>query len=132
LEQTLQKFLGLLPENLRKIATRHSKPLDSATADYLCSDLDDYQKKIFAGSKDNPAIDVALIGRMVATFKKLLLTFRTMPEEQQNVVSIAIRYFIDTDDAQNDFSETFGFDDDLAVLNAALLAIGREDLLVVR
>ena len=69
---------------------------------------------------------------MVATFKKLLLTFRTMPEEQQNVASIAIRYFIDTDDAQNDFSETFGFDDDLAVLNAALLAIGREDLLVVR
>jgi len=132
LEATLQKFLGLLPENLRKIATRHSKPLDSATADYLCADLDDYQKKIFAGSKDNPAIDIELIGRMVTTFKKLLQNFRGMPEAHQNVVSIAIRYFIDTEDAQNDFSETFGFDDDLAVLNAALLSIDREDLLVVR
>ncbi len=96
------------------------------------SDLDAYLKKIVVESRTNAGIDIGLIQRMVAVFKKLLQSFSRLPEGHQFVVSAAIRYFIDSDDAQNDFAEPFGFDDDLAVLNAALLALGREDLLVVR
>jgi uncharacterized membrane protein YkvA (DUF1232 family) len=69
---------------------------------------------------------------MVAVFKKLLQSFARLSEADQLIISAAIRYFIDSEDAQNDFAEPFGFDDDLAVLNAALLAVEREDLLVVR
>ncbi len=89
-------------------------------------------KKIIVESRNNSCIDVPLIERMVVVFKILLASFAKLSEGHQAVVSAAIRYFIDTEDAQSDFSEPFGFDDDLAVLNAALLAIGREDLLVVR
>lgn len=87
---------------------------------------------IVAESRNNSNIDVKLIERMVKVFKKLLHSFSRMAEGDQVVVSAAIRYFIDAEDAKNDFSEPFGFDDDLAVLNAALLAIGREELMVVR
>ncbi len=132
MEQAQKKFLDLLPESLRNFVATHSKPLDAATADYLGADLDDYLKKIVAESCTNSNIDVKLIERMVKVFKQLLHSFARMTEGDQVVVSAAIRYFIDTEDAQSDFSEPFGFDDDLAVLNAALLAIGREELMVVR
>jgi len=132
MEETLQKFLNLLPESLRKVVARHKQPLDSATADYLDADLGAYLKKIVVESRSNSSIDIELIERMVRVFKKLLQSFAKLPEGHQVVVSAAIRYFIDTDDAQSDFAEPFGFDDDLAVLNAALIAIGREDLLVIR
>lgn len=89
-------------------------------------------KIIVVESHTNTCINLPMIERMVAVFKILLASFARLAEGDQAVVSAAIRYFIDREDAQSDFSEPFGFDDDLAVLNAALLAIGREDLLVVR
>lgn len=132
MEQSLQKFYGLLPENLRNVVKTHSSALDTATADYLATDLDEYLKKIIVESRSNSFIDVPMIERMVEVFKKLLASFAKLSDGHQVIVSAAIRYFIDSDDAQGDFSEPFGFDDDLAVLNAALLSIDREDLLVVR
>ena len=132
MEQSLQKFFSLLPENLRNVVKTHSKALDAATADYLAADLDEYMKKIVVESRTNSCIDLPMIERMLAVFKTLLVSFAKLSEGHQAVVSAAIRYFIDSEDAQSDFSEPFGFDDDLAVLNAALLAIDREDLLVVR
>jgi len=117
---------------LRNVVKTHSKPLDTATADYLTADLDAYLEKIRAESAALDYIDLPMIERMVEVFRKLLHSFSRLPEEHQLIVSAAIRYFIDSEDAQGDFAEPFGFDDDLAVLNAALLTIGREDLLVVR
>jgi len=41
----------------------------------------------------------------------------------------AIEYFIVTDDRNNDLAGPAGLDDDLDVLRAALIALGRKDLL---
>ncbi len=132
MEKTLQKFYDLLPESLRAVAARYNQPLDSATADYLRDELKDYRNKAAAESLKNTCIDIELVDRMVAALKKLLTDFNRFSDAERTVISAAVRYFLDSEDAQLDFSDRFGFDDDLAVLNAALLAIGREDLIVVR
>ncbi|EKD81856.1 MAG: hypothetical protein ACD_39C01604G0002 [uncultured bacterium] len=132
MEKALQKFYDLLPESLRSVARRHSQPLDNATADYLRDELKDYRKKVAAESLKNSCIDLELVDRMIDTLKKLLSDFHRFNDVEKVVVSVAARYFLDSEDAQLDFSDRFGFDDDLAVLNAALLALGKEDLIVVR
>jgi uncharacterized membrane protein YkvA (DUF1232 family) len=132
LEKTLRKFYELLPEGLRSIVACHNQPLDSATADYLREELALYRKKAAAESLKNACIDIALVDRMIDTLKKLLSEFNHFSDAEKAVISAAARYFLDSEDAQLDFSDRFGFDDDLAVLNAAILAIGKEDMLVVR
>lgn len=106
--------------------------LDSATVDYLAGELDAYLKLASAASLDNNCIDIAMVGRMVDSMKKLFKDFSHFSDEERMVISAAARYFLDSEDANQDFADRFGFDDDLAVLNAALLAISREDLLVTR
>jgi len=132
LERTLQKFYDLLPESLRSVAARYDQPLDSATADYLHDELKAYRNQAAAESLKSGCIDIELVDRMVAALNKLLTDFNRFDDAEKMVISAAIRYFLDSEDAQLDFSDRFGFDDDLAVLNAALLAIGKEDMIVVR
>lgn len=132
MEKTLQKFYDLLPESLRTVAARYSQPLDSATADYLGEELKAYRKIAAAESLKNSCIDIELVDRMIAALKVLLLDFQQFNDAEKAVVSAAARYFLDSEDAQLDFSDRFGFDDDLAVLNAALLALGKENMIVVR
>jgi uncharacterized membrane protein YkvA (DUF1232 family) len=132
LEKNLAKFFDLLPVSLRNMVERHVQELDGATASYLADELDVYLQKVGLESRHNQAIDLELVQRMVAALKKLLEGFRSFTDAERMVISAAVRYFLDENDARQDFSDRFGFDDDLAVLNAALLAIGREDMLVVR
>lgn len=132
MEKMLQKFFNLLPESLKVVVASHAHELDSATADYLVGELDSYMRRVRLESAKNPALNVDLVERMVAVLKVLLHEFSGFSDENRMVISAAARYFLDADDAQQDFDDVFGFDDDLAVLNAALLAIGREDLIVVR
>lgn len=110
----------------------HAQELDSATADYLSGELDQYLKVVAGESRKNTCINLPLVERMVASLRRLLEEFAHFPDEDRMVISAAVRYFLDCEDEHQDFSDRFGFDDDLAVLNAALLAIGREDLLVIR
>lgn len=91
-----------------------------------------YLKKVASESLKNDCINLPMVERMVASLRILLQEFARFSDEDRMIISAAARYFLDTEDVQQDFSDRFGFDDDLAVLNAALLAIGREDLLVVR
>lgn len=132
MDTPLQKFYDVLPTNLRKAVAGHNLLLDNATAEYLGEELDTYFKRVKAESSGNECLDLSMIERMVGTFKRLLQEFAALSEDEKTVVSLAIRYFIEEEDAQSDFSDPFGFDDDLAVLNAALLAIGRTDMIVVR
>jgi len=132
MEKMLQKFFNLLPESLKVVVSSHAHELDSATADYLVGELDSYMRRVRLESKKNAALNVALVERMVEVIKILLHDFSGFSDEDRMVISAATRYFLDSDDVHQDFNDLFGFDDDLAVLNAALLAIGREDLIVVR
>ena len=128
----VENFYKLLPEGIRAVVKTHMQPIDNATADYLCQELDDYLKQIQKRAIKNKNIDLKLIDRMIECFKSLLKKFPHMGEDEKLIISAATRYFIDFEDAQSDFNDPFGFDDDLAVLNAALLATGREAKVIQR
>lgn len=132
MEKILQKFFNLLPEKMRKVVEGKTLTPVPAAPDSLGGELDVHLRKVLAAARTNPCIDAAMVERMVVVFKKLLKEYPDCADEKKTVISAAICYFIDADDAQSDFSDAFGFDDDLAVLNAALLAIGRPELLVIR
>ncbi len=132
MEKLLKRFVKLLPDSLRENAVGHAQEIDPATADYLVSDIDAYLAKIARESQNNHDIDLPLVERMVKTIKVLLQNFSSYSSDERMIISIALRYFLDADDAHQDLTDRFGFDDDLAVLNAALLALGRDDLVVVR
>lgn len=132
MEKTLQNFFNLLPDSVKTVVSSHVQELDSATADYLVTELDSYMRRVRVESARKPELNAHLVERMVEVLKVLLHEFSGFSDENRMVISAAARYFLDSDDAQQDFDDVFGFDDDLAVLNAALLAIGREDLVVVR
>jgi hypothetical protein len=73
-----------------------------------------------------------MIERMIEVFKQLLKMFVGCDEEERRIVSASLRYFIDAEDARLDFEDPFGFDDDLAVLNSALLALDLEHMVIER
>lgn len=132
MSEKIDNFYKLLPDSIEAVVKKHMQPIDNATADYLCLELDDYLKQIKKQAEKNKNIDLTLIDRMIKCFKPLLKKFPLMGEDEKLIISAATRYFIDFEDAQSDFNDPFGFDDDLAVLNAALLATGRESMVIQR
>jgi uncharacterized membrane protein YkvA (DUF1232 family) len=132
MSEKINRFLALLPDSMKSVVKKHSGMLDSATADYLAAELEDYIKKIRIKAKDNDNIDMLMIENMVTAFKKVIKLFPQLDDAEKRIASSALRYFIDSEDARLDFEDPFGFDDDLAVLNAALIALNLEDIVVQR
>ncbi len=126
------KFLGLLPESMRKVVKRHAAMIDSATAGYLEEELNEYLLKIKSKANSDINLNLMMIERMIEVFKQLLKMFVGFDEEERRIVSASLRYFIDAEDARLDFEDPFGFDDDLAVLNSALLALDLEHMVIER
>ncbi len=132
MNEKIARFLGILPESMRSVIKKHAGMLDTATADYLDEELEEYLDKIRKKADSDININMMLIERMIDVFKKLLKMFASFDPEERRIVSAALRYFIDAEDARLDFEDPFGFDDDLAVLNAALLALDLENMVVER
>lgn len=132
MNEKITKFLGLLPESMRTVVKKHAGMLDSATAGYMNEELDEYLRKIKIKSGSNHNLNLLLIERMIDVFKQLIQKFNGFDNEERRIVSAALRYFVDEQDARLDFEDPFGFDDDLAVLNSALLALDLENLVVER
>lgn len=128
----IKHFLSLLPESMKATVRKHSGMLDDATADYLEEELEKYFEQIKRNSGENKDIDLVLIEKMVEVFKALMKKFPGMDQDEKKITSVALRYFVDAEDARLDFKDPFGFDDDLAVLNAALISMGQEDLIIRR
>lgn len=77
-------------------------------------------------------LNLPLIGRMTTALDTALNSYGSMSEAQRALLVGAIRYFVENEDAANDLDDPFGFDDDLAVINAVLLEIGLQHLVVAR
>ncbi len=132
MNEKIASFLSLLPEGMREVVKKHAGMLDNATADYLEEELQGYLLKIEKNAQTNSNINMEMITKMVAAFKALIKMFPKFDQYEKAIVSAALRYFIDSEDARLDFSDPFGFDDDLAVLNSALLALGLDKMVVQR
>ncbi|HOT29648.1 MAG TPA: hypothetical protein PLU72_15845 [Candidatus Ozemobacteraceae bacterium] len=77
-------------------------------------------------------LNLPLIRRMTEALDTALNAYGSLSETQRALLVGAIRYFVENEDAANDLDDPFGFDDDLAVINAVLLEIGLSHLSVTR
>ncbi|OQA06536.1 MAG: hypothetical protein BWY66_01808 [bacterium ADurb.Bin374] len=77
-------------------------------------------------------LNLQLIGRMTTALDTALNAYGSLSETQRALLVGAIRYFVENEDAANDLDDPFGFDDDLAVINAVLFEIGLRQLVVTR
>jgi uncharacterized membrane protein YkvA (DUF1232 family) len=76
----------------------------------------------------NEFLDVATVERMADVLTGLLNEYETYPEMHRALIVGAARYFAKADDAEPDTVSLLGFDDDVAVLNYVLEAVGLGEL----
>jgi uncharacterized membrane protein YkvA (DUF1232 family) len=128
----IEQVIKLLPKEFSKVFKMHTEDVNQETVDFLMQELDSYLKKIQNIALNNPNIDLKTVQKMVDTCKSLLTSYSMYDADERAVITGAVRYFLDENDASDDLNEVFGFDDDLAVLNAVTITLGKTDLLIQR
>jgi hypothetical protein len=123
-----------LPTRCREVFRSHMELLPLTAVPELTRQVDQYLTLIReeGPAAHNPDLSLATIDRLATALKALCHDYPLLPDAQKPLVIAAVRYFLDPDDAADDLLDPLGFDDDLAVLNSVLLAIGRDDLIVTR
>jgi uncharacterized membrane protein YkvA (DUF1232 family) len=126
--EDLHACLKLIPESYRKKFNELAELLDDSEAKRLKEEIHAYHKQIIKTAEKNIDIDLSLIEKMVNCLDELLEEYVDMKAFEKQLIIGAVKYFIESDDAHNDLEDTFGFDDDLAVLNAVLITLNKPAL----
>lgn len=93
--------------------------------------VQDYRQVVHQAAREKEFVDVDLADHIADACLELLDgVTKGAPQVERRLVQVAIRYFVEEEDADDDMASIFGFDDDAAVLNAVLNYLGREDLSV--
>lgn len=124
-------LLSHLPEHLRAplASLRH---LPSCSREDLLAELDRYSRLIDAEANRRGDLDVELADELLRAYKILLETqWGDLSTDQQHLVQLSCRYYLDPGDEEGDLSSVFGFDDDALVLNQTLELISRPDLKIL-
>ncbi len=128
----IEQVTKLLPEEFNKVFKMHAEDINQETVSFLSEELDLYLAKIRTSAEKNENINLQVVQRMVDVCKHLLTSFSSFDEDERAIITGAVRYFLDENDASDDLSEVFGFDDDLAVLNAVTITLKKPELLIQR
>ena len=100
--------------------------------DLLRMQVQDYRQVVHLVGKERERIDVALADRIAQVCLQLLGEIsRETPAHERRLIQVAVRYFVEEEDADGDMLSAFGFADDVAVLNAVLTSLGRDELVIV-
>ena len=91
-----------------------------------------YRRHLGAVGPSLPVVNLTLAERLADASIALLqgLADET-PDTERRLAQVAIRYFVEADDGQEDLISPDGLEDDRLVFNAAAAALGREDLVVM-
>ncbi len=93
--------------------------------------VDGYLASVHAAHDGEPDVDLELAAAIAASAHRLIeLIGPSTPERPRRLIQAAVRYFILEEDAEPDTGSVVGFDDDALVLNAVILHIGHDELLV--
>ena len=99
--------------------------------DLLRMQVQDYRQVVHQAAREKEFVDVDLADHIADACLELLDgVTQDAPQVERRLVQLAVRYFVEEEDADDDMASIFGFDDDATVLNAVLNYLGREDLAV--
>jgi hypothetical protein len=77
---------------------------------------------------DNEFLDLGLCRKLAEVGEQLLDLMPLLDGDMQAAIVVAVRYFCQTNDEEDDFSSAIGFDDDADVMRQLLTQLGRMDL----
>ena len=121
-------LLENLPLKTVKILATLCESLPLERYQRMSTEIERAVNKMRQGFESDHSLQIDLANRMAAVLN-LLLREETDPEHKPLIVG-AIRYFVLEFDDQPDTASEDGLLDDLAVMNAVLKVIGRDDLVL--
>lgn len=128
MNEALAKMLEILPDRFAPFIEKHAELSDP---EMKKKELIKYHSDMLSrlASHEQPKKE-ALLNTVLNASIELLNLYPDASDKEQIVIMAAVGYFIDEDDVNNDCDDEFGFDDDLAVINAAFLALDKHELIV--
>lgn len=96
----------------------------------LSIEIVDHVDEIRRALRHNEFLDIDTAERLASTLQLLLAEYFLFAEKEQKLIAGAARYFVHAADADPDTGSVLGLDDDTAVLNYVVEAIGRPELRV--
>ncbi len=95
----------------------------------LLHEVEAYAKLIEKVGLEQEFFDQTTARQLTHVSLRLLETWDELDDEGRRLGQAAIRYFVLSEDGDDDFESPTGFDDDAAVMAAVLRHVGRESLL---
>lgn len=92
--------------------------------------INKYEIRILDEYSRNEFLNLKLANNLIIVFKTLCEEYDNFDISQKKYFIAALRYFVDTEDTDDDFESFFGFEDDAEVVNEMLVLINREDLII--
>ena len=124
----------LLSDSRQVVLRLYNEPLQSLQI--LEQQVIDYQ--LLVKEQATAVTDVDLANQLAANLLMLLASLQgtvgdaiqSMDEAVHRSVQVAVRYFVESDDADDDLTSPYGFDDDAEVFNGVARRLGRADLVL--
>lgn len=92
--------------------------------------INKYENRILDEYSRNEFLNIKLANNIMVVFKNLCGEYDNFDISQKKYFIAALRYFIDSEDSDDDFESFFGFEDDAEIVNEMLILIKREDLII--
>lgn len=125
----LEKMLNILPDHFKPFITKHALLADSIPE--TKKKLKEYHSELLQQLKLNELeANLPRLKKLEAAADNMLILYQSLSNDEKVVIMSAIGYFLDENDINNDIENVFGLDDDIAVMNAAFMALERLDLLI--
>ena len=110
-----------LGEDIADIFLKHAEELSIDATAELMLEVNSYLERIEQELTANAVIDLEAATKVSEACKRLLENYRSFPEPTRAAVVGAVRYFLDTADAEDDLSSFDGLEDDVQVINYVII-----------
>lgn len=116
----------LLSDAREVVIALMASPMDDFEA--LAAEVAAYHEHVHRAARF--VTDLHLADTLVTASLDLLQRASDASDEERRAVSVAVRYFVSPNDADDDLASPFGFDDDVEVFNAVASRFAPELVIV--
>lgn len=121
------EFLDAVPASSREVVEEFLSE-DLRNTDQLRRDVEEYLERVADERERFEFLNMGLAEAIAGRYLDLLDEVEGESAEVRRIVQAGLLYFVEPDDADDDFSSIIGFDDDRDVLNAIAEVLDHPDL----
>jgi hypothetical protein len=116
--------VAALGEEVAEVFLRHARASDEGALRSMVRAVEQYLVELRWAKTEHPFIDLDLAEDLAATCKALLALVDPTDPRAAALVGGAVRYFLDSDDAEGDMDSAEGLVDDAEVVNYVIAHLG--------